>query len=562
MVRENKVDIQKGSVTGNVYGGYANDSGSANENTVNIKSVAGTIYGGYASGSGSASDNKVNILGDFAGGSTNIYGGYSSAGDAFHNTVGISGVKNLTLGNIFGGNGSSRTGNTLVTDGTTPGFDTIKAASIQNFENYRFTLSEVNKNANFVYTLSKSVNLTGAKLEFSLNPGDELLIPGDRFILFSEAKGTPTAAGKQIQHGVSLVYNVVPGPIDGGYGLTVEGISGSASFTRAISQVQLSGLVIGQLTANFLLDSGIPAALDAFNAIDALAQNPLASGRAHASPASRSESCLPFSLGGGFAVFAAVDGGFSEYKTGYGSELDVDHLSFLTGLGWRGDTGTGKLFLGAAIHGGIGRYDSEFDGRTYANNDNFHNIGGGLLARFDHASGFYGEAEGHLGRSLVKFDAVDPASVNPAWVSFKSRNTYYGLGAGLGWLGRLGSIKLDASLRYAWSGSNGQNLVLLGDPFRLGGVHSHRLRAGGRVYFPAGPVSPYAGAYFEYEFNGKSLGNTYGYALREAKLKGVTGQGEAGVRYAAGRFHADLGLKGYVGKRRGLSLNLGVGYSF
>jgi hypothetical protein len=324
-------------------------------------------------------------------------------------------------------------------------------------------------------------------------------------------------------------------------------------------------LLIGKLTSSLIVDRGIPAALDAFDRLDSgyQRQSSIQSDSAYAAPSSRYESCVsPFRLGAGgsLAVFAAVDGGYSKFRTGYGSRMDVNNISLLTGFGWRGDTGAGRLLLGGFLEGGMGVYDSKFDGHKYANDDNFHNLGGGLLARYNLRNGVYAEAEGHVGRGIMSFNASDPATA--AFISLKNKSTYYGVSVGGGYQFDLGPAKLDLNLHYYWNGANSKDMVLLGQPFNLGMVNSHRLNVGGRGYFATGQFSPYAGAAFEYEFHGKSNGTVFNNDLRETRLKGATGIAEAGLRYAAGRFQAELGAKGYIGKRLGVSANLGVGFSF
>ena len=105
----NLVTINEGKINESVYGGWANGSGDATSNSVNISGGnAYAVYGGYAAGSGNAASNSVNISGDSTQIEGNIYGGVaSSTGYANYNQVNIS---TGTLKIVYGG--YSKSGNT------------------------------------------------------------------------------------------------------------------------------------------------------------------------------------------------------------------------------------------------------------------------------------------------------------------------------------------------------------------------------------------------------------------------------------------------------------------
>ncbi|MDR3211003.1 MAG: hypothetical protein LBU79_03705, partial [Planctomycetota bacterium] len=73
---------------------------------------------------------------------------------------------------------------------------------------------------------------------------------------------------------------------------------------------------------------------------------------------------------------------------------------------------------------------------------------------------------------------------------------------------------------------------------------------------------PYVGAAYQYEFAGKSRGSVWGTNLQPVRLQGSTGSGELGRHIGIGPFYAEAGVKGYIGKRRGVSGNLDMGISF
>ena len=123
--------------------------------------------------------------------------------------------------------------------------------------------------------------------------------------------------------------------------------------------------------------------------------------------------------------------------------------------------------------------------------------------------------------------------------------------------------KLDVSARYLWSHSGSHSFMVNDDPTYLDSVDSHRLRAGARYsYAITEHASPYIGAFYEYEFDGKSNGTAYGVRLPGSQLKGSTGVGELGLSCRVGRATVDFGAQGYIGRRQGVSGVLRVGMTF
>ena len=112
---KNKVYVNNGTVTGNVYGGELNSSnsgtGNATSNEVYISggTVSGSVYGGAVKGkvSGNANSNRVEITGgevkaSGAGSGDTVYGGYSETGNANGNKVQVSGESIVKL-TVYGG---------------------------------------------------------------------------------------------------------------------------------------------------------------------------------------------------------------------------------------------------------------------------------------------------------------------------------------------------------------------------------------------------------------------------------------------------------------------------
>jgi hypothetical protein len=79
-------------------------------------------------------------------------------------------------------------------------------------------------------------------------------------------------------------------------------------------------------------------------------------------------------------------------------------------------------------------------------------------------------------------------------------------------------------------------------------------------------VSPYLGAAWEHEFEGRARATTNnGFAIDAPSLRGDTGIGELDLTLtpsASLPLYFDLGVQGYVGKREGVSGSLQARFEF
>ena len=154
--------------------------------------------------------------------------------------------------------------------------------------------------------------------------------------------------------------------------------------------------------------------------------------------------------------------------------------------------------------------------------------------------------------------------------AYDSGAAYYGAHFGLGYEWKLSEAStLDFYTKYFWTHQGGDDVSVVGDPIRFDSADSHRVRLGARyaheVKTSSLLLTPYVGAAYEYEFNGKAAGTTYGFAMDEPELKGGTGMGELGVTLktaADSAFALDLGLQGYTGTREGVTGSFTLKYKF
>ena len=145
----NTVTIAGGAVTGDVHGAaltQADAAGEATKNIVNISAgtVGGTVYGAKNAGTGAATGSTITITG---GTLHDVYGGHAASGATTGNTVslgtadtpaGAAGTPvaaGTSIGNIYGGNQASVTGNVLNV------YDSVTAANVDKFEKVNFNVT-------------------------------------------------------------------------------------------------------------------------------------------------------------------------------------------------------------------------------------------------------------------------------------------------------------------------------------------------------------------------------------------------------------------------------------
>ena len=557
----NTVIIDNGTV-GNYFmapsatGGYSN-AGNANDNTliINGGTFKGIVSGGRAAGSGNANNNTLIINGgrfyDYVwGGSTG-----ASGGEASGNTVTISGTPDLTgvyLGGGLPGDSISSRNNTLNlhSAGLTVSF-------VNCFQNFNFYVPASLSNGGTMLTVSNGADITDATVNVGIEGGASPLKAGDTVVLIDASSspngltGTPanTTANGQGMQGVTLQYtfdiltdnNKLLATLPGGTSPTVN------EQTKALSEGFVSGLGLVTQGADVAAGQGMTSAVSA-------AKNGAASGY-------------------GLAGFGALSGGSVRYNSG--SHVDMHSLTLLAGLALGTDIAPGRLTLGAFFEYGNGSYNTYNSFSTAASvdgNGNTHYLGGGILGRMDFINTgpghFYAEASGRAGNVYNKYESSDLRDAKGREASYDSTSAYYGLHLGTGYIWNItDAASLDLYGKYFWTRQTGDSITLsTGDPIDFEDVYSSRLRFGSRFAYAVNEyVSPYVGAAWEHEFDGKARASTYGYDIKAPSLRGDTGIGELGLTFKPSQtvpLSFDLGVQGYVGKREGVTGSLQAKYEF
>jgi len=268
-----------------------------------------------------------------------------------------------------------------------------------------------------------------------------------------------------------------------------------------------------------------------------------------------------------FSLFAATSGGYSRYHTG--SHVDVHGSSLITGVAWKPDIEYGKLLLAPFFEAGWGAYNSynSLSGNYVHGKGNISYYGGGLLARYDMPSGLYLEGSGRVGKVRTEYASSTLRDAYNQQAAYDINTAYYGAHIGLGALWNLTErASLDTYTKYLWTHQEGKSTKVCGDTIQFKQMNSHRLRVGGRFSYTIYEyISPYIGAAWEREFDGRARASVYGHKIRTPDLTGDTGVGELGLNLKPSKelpLAFDLGVQGFVGKREGVTGSLQIRFEF
>jgi len=267
--------------------------------------------------------------------------------------------------------------------------------------------------------------------------------------------------------------------------------------------------------------------------------------------------------------FGAISGGSVRYKTG--SHVDMNSFSLLTGLAWGNTLASGRMTLGAFFEFGTGSYDtynSFANAASVKGDGDTRYYGGGILGRMAFTNNVYTEVSARMGRIKNEYRNNDLTDVMGNRASYDTNSNYYGLHLGTGYVWNIDEkASLDLHAKYFWTRVGGDSVRLsTGDPVEFDSVNSHRTRLGSRFsYAVTEYVSPYIGAAWEHEFDGKATATAFGQSLGESKISGSTGIGEIGLTLTPTRdmpLFLDLGVQGYTGKREGVTGSLQLRFEF
>ena len=249
--------------------------------------------------------------------------------------------------------------------------------------------------------------------------------------------------------------------------------------------------------------------------------------------------------------------------------MDVSGASLIAGIAWKPNIEYGKFLLAPFFEAGWGGYNSynSFGGADVGGKGNISYYGGGLLLRYELPVGLYAEASGRVGGVRTWYSSSDLRDYSNREASYDISTAYYGAHAGLGYIWNITEkASLDLYGKYLWTHQDGTSVSACGDTLDFKAMDSHRLRGGARLSYAINDyVTPYIGAAYEREFDGRARASVYDHKIGTPDLIGDTGIGELGLTLKPSKtlpLSFDLGVQGYVGKREGVTGSLQARYEF
>lgn len=262
---------------------------------------------------------------------------------------------------------------------------------------------------------------------------------------------------------------------------------------------------------------------------------------------------------GEVTAFGVMQGGSTHYNTG--SYVDVDGVTFMAGAGLRVNP---NWTMAGFVEAGWANSASHVEG-TRGDGDHEY-FGVGFATRYQTDGVLYVDGSLRAGRATTEF----AGRYGQDSASYDAKSLYMSAHVGLGALWNLNeSLKLDTYARYMVTYLDDDDVSLnnrYNDKLELDSTVTHAVRAGARLL---GDFNDYAswkvGAAYEHVFDGDAESAVNSFSLDVPSLEGDTGVFELGLRIRPSlesNWAVDLGAKGYVGDREGVTGNMTVRYSF
>ena len=392
-------------------------------------------------------------------------------------------------------------------------------------------------------------SITGCNISTHLSGGAPILGPGDRIQFIDVQGSTLSGAPNSLtgSHGVSLLYDFAFSQDEHDLYGTVSRVMLNPQ-TKALSEGRVLGLAFLNQGSTLLAEEGMRSLKNA------------------ARPSARSN------VENRIVTFATT--GVHQVRFNTGSHIDSKGVSFVAGIAWDIPLPVNSLLLGTFYETGKGNYTSY---NTFSNAANVKGdgdteyYGGGILGRYYVLEGpltnLYTELSLRAGYSITNFFSTDLRDAAEQNASYDSAAPYYGAHLGLGYDWQLNeNSRLDFSTKYLFTHQEGDSVTVTGDPIKFKASKSQRWRNGIRLNYDIGKhFSPYIGAAWEYEFDGKAKATVYGHDIESPSLQGGTIIVELGADFYTAEdsnFSLNLGIQSYTGKYEGVGGNLSFKYEF
>lgn len=550
-IQDNK-ELKERNVLAGVSAFITNDGGTfTNKNTIVSVSKSG-ITNGYVAGTlvALADGGQVEIN------NQTVVGSYSTVDDVYGTGIVASGdvsarINNQTIvldnATVVGGvyavsvkNGTStRSGNDVeLTNSRLQLSGTNKVGSISGFDTIGLNVTEANKEK-AVLTVTDAdagqMEFNGVTIEIA---SDDFLESSDTYQLINVEGGTYTFTDLTVKESHTFLETTYMADgkvvLDDGNSLTSENdLFNNKTVKATESSKTLAESLLGTIAfinqgAEFIADEGIAAMVDAAKL-------------------------------GEVTAFGVMQGGSTHYNTG--SYVDVDGVTFMAGAGLRVNP---NWTMAGFVEAGWANSASHVEG-TRGDGDHEY-FGVGFATRYQTDGVLYADGSLRAGRATTEF----AGRYGQDSASYDAKSLYMSAHVGLGAMWGLNeSLKLDTYARYMVTYLDDDDVSLnnrYNDKLELDSTVTHAVRAGARLL---GDFNDYAswkvGAAYEHVFDGDAESAVNSFSLDVPSLEGDTGVFELGLRIRPSlesNWAVDLGAKGYVGDREGVTGNMTVRYSF
>ena len=518
IVSVNKSDITNGYVAGTLVALADGGQVEINNQTVVVSySTVDDVYGTgiVASGDVSARINNQTIVLD--------------------NATVVGGVYDVSIKNGT----STRSGNDVELTNSRLQLSGInEVGSISGFDTIGLNVTEANKK-NAVLTVTDAdagqMEFNGVTIEIA---SDDFLDSSDTYQLINVEGGKYTFKDLTVKESHTFIETTYTADGDvvlgNGENLTSENdLFNNKTVKATESSKTLAESLLGTVAfinqgAEFIADEGIAAMVDAARL-------------------------------GEVTAFGVMQGGSTHYNTG--SYVDVDGVTFMAGAGLRINP---NWTMAGFVEAGWANSASHVEG-TRGDGDHEY-FGVGFATRYQTDGVLYVDGSLRAGRATTEF----AGRYGQDSASYDAKSLYMSAHVGLGALWDLNeSLKLDTYARYMVTYLDDDDVDLnnrYNDKLDLDSTVTHAVRAGARLL---GDFNDYAswkvGAAYEHVFDGDAESAVNSFSLDVPSLEGDTGVFELGMRIRPSlesNWAVDLGAKGYLGDREGVTGNMTVRYSF
>ena len=558
---DNNLVSVKNATANLIAGGMAGQNASGNQVFLNSATIStgGKVYGGYvyAAKGENASQNLVYVTGNTTV-DGDVYGAFSENPNVqtiSQNSVTLDGNVRVT-GGVYAaavaGQGNIGDKNELVFRGKT------SAGTIGGFTDLHLLVSEENlltNNDEYVLTLTgkNSLDLTGKNIDVYDFRNGASTPNGEKFGLIKVAStvgGAPAiqlggkvtlhntfvdknwdvkngSAGELYLQGEKLIIQPSDPNNPGGSVVITPNTEANVN-SQSLSQNRLSSIASANQSAQFAADSGLNAMKDQLY---------------------------------GKNWFFAGEGGMNKYGHGF-NKIELNGGSVITGMMNNFDgTLLGGFF--EASWGHAGSKESVFSAKS-----NIQSYGIGVLAS----------------REIYPNWEVD-GSLRFGWMRNSFKGRYFDVDGSADFKTNMAYVSGHIGTAYNFSVSDettispyaryivsylGSDKVNAGsveeDLYKANATVSHTLRAGVKVKTQISENFKFVGGIAIDETMGaKAKGHVSGYDLKTLSVNGTTAVGELklqAVPSSTSPWKVDIGVKGYVGKRRGLTGDASISYRF